>query len=95
MDLRSVSPPAGTLAGRRTGRLAGRVGTYARLQFKEDPMVAVGGGVGKVVQIIGTVVDLEFPADQIPDLYNAVAIEVTGVAAKEHASVTTGCAPSP
>src|SRR5262249_40079036 len=48
-------------------------------------MVAVGGGVGKVVQIIGTVVDIEFPPDQVPDLYNAVEIEVTGQAGAEHA----------
>jgi F-type H+/Na+-transporting ATPase subunit beta len=41
-------------------------------------MVAVGGGVGRVVQIIGTVVDIEFPPDRVPDLYNAVEIEVTG-----------------
>ncbi|MFH0942210.1 MAG: F0F1 ATP synthase subunit beta [Chloroflexota bacterium] len=29
---------------------------------------------GKVVQIIGTVVDIEFPPDQLPALYNAVEI---------------------
>jgi F-type H+-transporting ATPase subunit beta len=46
-------------------------------------MVAVGGGVGKVVQIIGTVVDVEFPPDQVPELYNAVEIEVAGGAGVE------------
>lgn len=29
---------------------------------------------GKVVQVIGPVVDLEFPQDQLPDIYNAVVI---------------------
>ena len=29
---------------------------------------------GKVVQVIGTVVDIEFPPDQLPAIYNAVAI---------------------
>src|SRR3972149_3494428 len=29
---------------------------------------------GKVVQVIGTVVDIEFPPDQLPALYNAVEI---------------------
>jgi F-type H+-transporting ATPase subunit beta len=48
-------------------------------------MVAVGGGVGKVVQIIGTVVDVEFPPDQVPDLYNALEIEMTGPGAADHA----------
>jgi F-type H+/Na+-transporting ATPase subunit beta len=49
-------------------------------------MVAVGGGVGKVVQIIGTVVDIEFPPDQVPDLYNAVEITITGAGATDHAA---------
>ena len=29
---------------------------------------------GKVVQIIGTVVDVEFPPDELPQIYNAVEI---------------------
>jgi F-type H+-transporting ATPase subunit beta len=49
-------------------------------------MVAVGGGVGRVVQIIGTVIDIEFPPDQVPDLYNAVEIEMEGPGAAEHAA---------
>jgi F-type H+-transporting ATPase subunit beta len=31
---------------------------------------------GKVVQVIGTVVDIEFPPDQLPALYNAIEIPV-------------------
>ena len=34
------------------------------------------GSRGSVVQIIGTVVDLEFPADNLPDIYNAVNIDI-------------------
>jgi F-type H+-transporting ATPase subunit beta len=35
---------------------------------------------GKVVQVIGPVVDVEFPPDQLPDIYNAIEIplEATG-----------------
>ena len=33
---------------------------------------------GKVVQIIGTVVDVEFPPDELPAIYNAVEIEMDG-----------------
>jgi len=33
---------------------------------------------GKVVQIIGTVVDVEFPPDELPAIYNAVEIEMGG-----------------
>jgi F-type H+/Na+-transporting ATPase subunit beta len=33
---------------------------------------------GKVVQIIGTVVDVEFPPEELPAIYNAVEIEMDG-----------------
>jgi len=41
---------------------------------------AVQAGVGRVVRVIGPVVDVEFPRDAIPDLYNAlhVAVELSG-----------------
>jgi F-type H+-transporting ATPase subunit beta len=34
--------------------------------------------VGKVVQVIGPVLDVEFEADHLPELYNA--IEIKGMA---------------
>jgi hypothetical protein len=30
---------------------------------------------GKIVQIIGAVVDVEFPRDQLPNIYNAITID--------------------
>src|SRR3990172_4074137 len=33
---------------------------------------------GRVRQVIGTVVDVEFPPEQLPGLYNAVEIEMDG-----------------
>ncbi|MBM3476623.1 MAG: F0F1 ATP synthase subunit beta [Armatimonadetes bacterium] len=33
---------------------------------------------GKVAQVTGPVVDIEFPADQLPELYNAIEIKVDG-----------------
>ncbi|HYP39607.1 MAG TPA: F0F1 ATP synthase subunit beta, partial [Chloroflexia bacterium] len=33
---------------------------------------------GKIVQITGPVVDLEFPPDQLPEIYNAVNIPLEG-----------------
>ena len=33
---------------------------------------------GKVVQVIGTVVDIEFPPDQLPAIFNAIEIEKEG-----------------
>ena len=32
---------------------------------------------GKVAQVIGTVVDIEFPPDELPALYNAITINTT------------------
>ncbi|MBQ1501521.1 MAG: F0F1 ATP synthase subunit beta, partial [Firmicutes bacterium] len=30
---------------------------------------------GKIRQIIGAVVDVEFPAEQLPDIYNAIQVK--------------------
>src|SRR5207237_10002936 len=37
--------------------------------------------VGKIVQIIGPVVDVEFEAGHLPEIYNALEIKSTGTAA--------------
>jgi len=34
---------------------------------------------GKVAQVIGTVVDIEFPPDELPALYNALEINSGGL----------------
>ncbi len=36
------------------------------------------GSKGKVVQVIGTVVDVEFPADELPAIYSAVELDNSG-----------------
>src|SRR3990170_7087534 len=36
------------------------------------------GATGKVVQVIGTVVDIEFPPDALPSVYNAIEIDNNG-----------------
>jgi len=50
--------------------------------------MAKGKVVGKVVQVIGTVVDIEFPPDELPALFNAVYIPRDGskivLEAQEH-----------
>src|SRR3982750_1579650 len=40
---------------------------------------ATAPGIGRVIQITGPVVDIEFPAGQLPAIYNAVAIQRPGV----------------
>ncbi len=45
----------------------------------ENPAAAGGGapgGTGRVVRVIGPVVDVEFPAEQIPGIYNALKVDV-------------------
>ncbi len=34
-------------------------------------------GTGRVVRVIGPVVDAEFPRDAMPDIYNALHVDVT------------------
>ncbi len=36
------------------------------------PEQKTAGATGQIVQITGVVVDIEFPADQLPEIYNAV-----------------------
>jgi F-type H+-transporting ATPase subunit beta len=36
------------------------------------------GTKGKVVQVLGAVVDIEFPQDQLPEIYNAVRVRAAG-----------------
>ncbi|HET6263000.1 MAG TPA: F0F1 ATP synthase subunit beta, partial [Chloroflexia bacterium] len=41
------------------------------------------GATGRIVQITGPVVDIEFPPDQLPEIYNAVEIPITSETARE------------
>ena len=52
---------------------------------------------GKVVQIMGPVLDVQFPADQLPDIYNAIHIPLTeaGVEVNNKDERITGGAPGP
>src|SRR3954470_23791149 len=36
-----------------------------------------GGAVGRVARVIGPVVDVEFPEDSIPEMYNALKVDLT------------------
>jgi F-type H+-transporting ATPase subunit beta len=43
----------------------------------ENSAEAAAGGVGRVARVIGPTVDVEFPAGQLPGIYNALKVEVT------------------
>jgi F-type H+/Na+-transporting ATPase subunit beta len=44
---------------------------------EEQDTEAPAGGIGRVSRVIGPVVDVEFPVDQMPDIYNALTVETT------------------
>ena len=44
---------------------------------------ATATSVGKIVQVIGPVLDVEFPADHLPELYNALEIKATTESGQE------------
>ena len=48
---------------------------------------------GKVIQITGPVIDVEFPPGELPDIYSALRIQRTGGKARSKASQATGANP--
>lgn len=46
-------------------------------------MVTTTGSIGQVTQVIGPVVDVRFPAGQLPAIYNALVIKGTNAAGQE------------
>lgn len=59
------------------------------------------GATGRIVRIVGPVVDVEFPADQLPAIYNALTVDAKTPAAKctlfwklKPCFLATSCVPS-
>jgi F-type H+-transporting ATPase subunit beta len=48
-----------------------------------------GPGIGRVARVIGPVVDIEFPEDAIPEIYNALTVEIDLSGKGESKSVLT------
>jgi F-type H+/Na+-transporting ATPase subunit beta len=46
--------------------------------IEEKDTEAPVGGIGRVSRVIGPVVDIEFPIDQMPEIYNALTVEIAG-----------------
>jgi F-type H+/Na+-transporting ATPase subunit beta len=46
--------------------------------IEEKDTEASAGGIGRVSRVIGPVVDVEFPVDQMPEIYNALTVEIAG-----------------
>ncbi|MDO5060436.1 MAG: F0F1 ATP synthase subunit beta, partial [Actinomycetaceae bacterium] len=45
--------------------------------MSENPQTTPG--VGRIARVIGPVVDIEFPPDQMPAMYNALLVDLTGM----------------
>ncbi len=45
--------------------------------LNEDTSTEAAGGVGRVARVIGPVVDVEFPTDDMPEIYNALHVDVS------------------
>ena len=52
--------------------------------FTREELEATKGAVGRIVRIVGPVVDVEFPAEQIPAIYNALTVDAKTVAGDIH-----------
>ena len=51
---------------------------------------------GRIVQIIGAVIDVEFPRDQVPSVYDALIVDARGLRLKFSSSWATAlCVPLP
>ena len=42
-----------------------------------EETVGTNAGVGRIARVIGPVVDIEFPADSMPEIYNKLHVDVT------------------
>src|SRR5688500_9511242 len=51
-----------------------------------NAMTSVKGTVGRVVQVLGAVVDCEFPVDRLPGIYNAIEIRRSAAEIREGGS---------
>ncbi len=45
--------------------------------IEENTTEEKSGGIGRVARVIGPVVDVEFPPDAMPDIYNALLVDTT------------------
>ena len=52
--------------------------------FTKEEVEASKGATGRIVRIVGPVVDVEFPPDQLPAIYNALTVDAKTEAGDLH-----------
>ncbi len=45
--------------------------------ISDETTEGTGGSVGRIARVIGPVVDVEFPSDSMPEIYNALSVDIT------------------
>ena len=52
----------------------------AEQMLTKEELEASKGATGRIVRIVGPVVDVEFPPDQLPAIYNALTVDAKTLA---------------
>ena len=60
------------------GQAGGQADGQQQTATREEPRERVAGGVGEVVEIKGVVVDVRFNEEEIPEIFNALRVEIEG-----------------
>ena len=56
----------------------------AEQMLTKEELEASKGATGRIVRIVGPVVDVEFPPDQLPAIYNALTVDAKTLAGDLH-----------
>ena len=59
-----------------------------------EELEASKGATGRIVRIVGPVVDVEFPPDAITGIYNALTVNAKTLAKSKRTCLATSSAPS-
>jgi F-type H+-transporting ATPase subunit beta len=68
----------GALGEQGNGQAGGQADGQQQTATREEPRERVAGGVGEVVEIKGVVVDVRFNEEEIPEIFNALKVEIEG-----------------
>ena len=55
-----------------------------QVMMTREELEASKGATGRIVRIVGPVVDVEFPPDQLPGIYNALTVDAHTLAGDIH-----------
>ena len=71
-------PGDGARGEQGNGQAGGQADGQQQTATREEPREREAGGVGEVVEIKGVVVDVRFNEEEIPEIFNALRVEIEG-----------------